>query len=294
MHRRTTVPLWTLRVLLFVCLGGQGSPTSGPARASADTLRIGRYEVKFLLKADSVLKSPEAPSDEIRLRDLGPYFAPAPNVPPQSMTIRFLDDKALSLHNEGWAVRIRQVPDEPLEVVYKKRYPMNDADEARALAAAQHEGFPFQGAGQSKVEVDWSQHGRAVSLSYEVEAQKDAASLETLLSLVRDRAPEPFKSLAVAQALPHARVCGPIEARRWTGPWKGVDGKADIEVWSVPREGGNGTEPIVEVSFKAESLDKATSNREALERILVDKGWLFEKGVPKTDLVLRRCAAAWR
>jgi hypothetical protein len=86
--------------------------------------------------------------------------------------------------------------------------------------------------------------------------------------------------------LAEAHAYGPVKGRRWSGKLDGL--KLDLEVWEVRMAGGKGTEPIVELSFKADDEAKAESGRTTLERFLKAKGWLLQGDVLKTELILQR------
>ena len=92
-----------------------------------------------------------------------------------------------------------------------------------------------------------------------------------------------------------ARIYGPVEGRRWTGRHRDIDDDISIEVWTLPGASGTDTERIVEVSFKKkERSDKAVAKREALLKLLEQKGWLLPRDVLKTTLILERVGGRTR
>ena len=92
-----------------------------------------------------------------------------------------------------------------------------------------------------------------------------------------------------------ASIYGPVEGRRWTGRHRDIDDDISIEVWTLPGASGTDTERIVEVSFKKkERSDNAVAKREALLKLLEQKGWLLPRDVLKTTLILERVGGRTR
>ncbi|MBX9583260.1 MAG: hypothetical protein K2X87_23405, partial [Gemmataceae bacterium] len=83
-----------------------------------------------------------------------------------------------------------------------------------------------------------------------------------------------------------AHPYGPVAGRRWTGRWHGPD--LAFEVWLVRAESGPGFEPVVELSFKAKTLAEATGQREKLAGLVRERGWLLDRDVLKTAMILDR------
>jgi hypothetical protein len=86
--------------------------------------------------------------------------------------------------------------------------------------------------------------------------------------------------------LASGHVYGPVLGKRWSGNWQGPE--LSFEVWLVRSAKGSGYEPVVELSFKADTQPSANDFREKLLSFTYDEGWLLEREVLKTTLILQR------
>jgi hypothetical protein len=83
-----------------------------------------------------------------------------------------------------------------------------------------------------------------------------------------------------------ADLYGPVLGRRWIGKWDGPE--LAFEVWLIKTESGQGYEPVVELSFKENEEPKASSCRGKLIALVRKRGWLLERDVLKTEMILKR------
>jgi hypothetical protein len=250
-----------------------------------------RVEVKFFLKPEVVLDANQQPT-----RDLLAAFQAAPAS--RRLHMQFLDGSGRELHQAGWSVRIRRVEGKKeLELDYKRRYPVRGKLET-TLEQAERAGF---GAGENdyKPELEWGLTCQTLTFTNSEEIEGALADAAILPAPARARQlavremPGKLKRLAPAGAaariLSAASIYGPVEGRRWSGRHADIDDGIDIEVWAVRAASGTGTEHIVEVSFKKSRLDaNAAAKRDALRSLLHEKGWLLERDVLKTSLIMER------
>jgi hypothetical protein len=256
---------------------------------------VPNYEVKLFLVADAVLDR------EARLtRRVREAFKTGRRT--KRLRMQFVDDALRQLHAAGWNVRLRAFEGEDgFELTYKRRYPTPGAI-AATLAAAAQDGFDA-GEADYEAQVEWGHTRRTLSLSnrkhLEVPDQCDqgggglrlpntaaarrvgAAELPGKL----DRTVSPGWARAV---LARAHAYGPVRGRRWTGECEGSS--VDLEVWTLRGAAGADAERVVEVSLHADDRREAASRREGLRHWLREKGWLEERDVLKTELILRRYA----
>jgi hypothetical protein len=259
------------------------------ARAQQPT--VPDFEVKLPLNPAHVLAKGHTPKDSV-IKALGLKGSVT------ELRMLFLDGKGKELHRAGWDVRIRKVEDEDeddIELTYKRRYPFGDDSLSTILAKAADDGFDASEA-DYKGQVEWGLKKRTLSLSRKKNVQ--VAGLKGMKLPERDAAREiavdkiPGKLSHfqrdgwAKQILEGSKLYGPVRGRRWSGKHDGV--KLDFEVWEIRTEDGEGFEPIVELSFKADDESEASSTKKDLIEELLPKGWLMDHEILKTDLILER------
>ncbi|WP_416235457.1 hypothetical protein [Paenibacillus campi] len=258
-----------------------------PAPTEAAANMTPTYEVKFVLK-QAVLNADGTPTSEL---------SSAFNLPskPQKIAIEYFDTNNQKLNEAGWNVRLRKKENKTkYEMTYKKRYAIENGDIDAALNEANKDGFDANDTNYD-AEVDWGYSKQTLSLSNDKDskAPDSSASLPSAkkaLELVIDNIPgklENWKSSNWGKdKLKNSRVYGPIMASKYEGSWNGLD--VDIEVWPIRKADGEGTEPVIEISFKADQYSDASKNRDQLMQALQNKGWLLPQDSLKTQLVLDR------
>ncbi|MEW4368857.1 hypothetical protein [Paenibacillus kandeliae] len=245
------------------------------------------YEVKFVLDQD-VLNGDYTPTAALT----SAFALPSK---PQKIAVEYFDTNDQKLNGEGWNVRLRKKEDKSkYEITYKKRYAITNGDIDAALTQANKEGFDANDTNY-EAEVDWGYGKQTLSLSND----KDSKTTDTgavlpsqskALELVLDKLPGKLQNWKSSNwgkdQLKNSRAYGPVIASKYEGSWNGVD--IDVEVWPVRNASGTGTEPVTEISFKADSYSEASVNRQQLLNDLQAKGWLLPQDSLKTQLVLDR------
>ena len=251
-------------------------------------------EVKLFLDPSVTLDARDQPS-----RDLLTTFQVTGN--PVTIKMQFLDGRGLELHEAGWNVRFRTVQGkDKMELTYKRRYRVASGLDA-ALAEAERDGFNA-GEKDYEPELEWGYKQETLTFSNEKSKESTNPTLPSLANartLAVSQMPGKLKHVGAdgwaKSILSGARIYGPVEGRRWTGRHRDIDDDISIEVWTLPGAGRTDTERIVEVSFKKkERSDKAVAKREALLKLLEQKGWLLPRDVLKTTLILERVGGRTR
>jgi len=267
------------------------APTESPQVAAA----VPNYEVKLFLDPVKVLDVEFKPTKKIdRALDLKNSN--------RKIAMQFLDaarsapDKPSLLQGAGWNVRVRRFEDsDKLELTYKRRYDIEPGKLAHALATASADGFHANESDYA-AQVEWGFTKETLSFTRKKEFKaKHTAELalpsEAELQLLAiqeipgklDRAQAPGWARGI---LTTGHVYGPVLGKRWAGDWQGPE--LSFEVWLVRAEAGAGYEPVVELSFKANALADANGFREKLLSFTRDEGWLLERDVLKTAMILQR------
>ncbi|WP_369639450.1 hypothetical protein [Nocardia sp. JMUB6875] len=254
--------------------------------AAAASNATPNYEVKFNLVAGT-LDSTGAPTAEVRSAfGLGSSAL--------AVSYEYFDTNALDLHNAGWDVRFRHKDGSDFDINYKKRYPVTNGDINAALTTANQQGF--DSSSNYDCQVDWTTDKQVVSFANKKSSSASGYSGTTLPTETDAR------NIAVAQIpgklkdwsasgwgkteLKSSRAHGPVTSKEWDGTWQGTD--TSIEVVPVKAASGTGTETIIELSFKVDTLNQATTLRNQALSTLQSKGWLAGAAVLKTDLILSR------
>ncbi|MCM6774164.1 CYTH domain-containing protein [Nocardia sp. CDC159] len=268
-------------IALAVVIGAPGVPRSDAANARPDV------EVKFDLVA-AALDSSGGPNADLRATfGLGDG--------PRALAYEYFDTAALDLREAGWSVRLRHRDGSALDLNYKKRFPVADGDVDTALRRADEQGF---GASDTNydAQIDWTTDKLVLSFAdKKSESVKGYRGTElpaeaVARSLLVDRIPGKLKNWSAPNwgrdTLAASRQHGPVHAKAWRGMWQGVD--IDLEVVPVRASSGPGTETIIELSFKTDTLDAARPLRDKAIDTLRANAWLAPAAVLKTDLVLTR------
>lgn len=247
------------------------------------------YEVKFYLKSDQVLDSDHKLKKEIRtLFDM-----------PSSLTkmrVQYLDNDQLELNEMGWCSRIRKKEDsDKFELTYKKRYPIREGQIEAALALAASEGFDA-GEDDYEAQIDWGYTKQTLSFSNRKTFKDNDYSgmslpnLKDSIKVAVDEAPGKFENWQYKNwgkdILEDSRIYGYVKAKRYIGEFENT--KTYIEIWKIINEAGTGYEHMVEISFKADDYEIASSLRTDLETFLKERNLLEEKDILKTSLILNR------
>ncbi|HJZ55795.1 MAG TPA: hypothetical protein VKE74_12580 [Gemmataceae bacterium] len=261
-----------------------------PAASPAVAVAVPNYEVKMFLDSAKVLTVEFKPTkDADRVFNL--------THPSRKITMQFLDARPHQLHQEGWNVRLRRFDGTgEVELSYKRRYRIA-ADEpfAEALAKAAHDGFTAAEKDYA-AQVEWGFERQRLSFTRKkLLKAKGLGELElpgladTRAVVVRELPGKLDRQKQAGWArglLTDGHLYGPVLGKRYAGQWQGPD--LDFEVWLVRTESGQGVEPVVELSFKADERADAGGFRDKLLHFVRDHGWLLETDVLKTDMILKR------
>ncbi len=213
------------------------------------------------------------------------------------MNVQFLDTCSQDISAAGWSLRMRKYKNKPdLELNYKKRYDIEKITIDDALTKANGDGFDVKDTNY-EAQVEWGYAKQTLSISREKTVPCAGNGVLDLMDTIGSRAilikhaPGKFDNWGRGdkwgtKALEKSAIYGPILARRWVGTWNNK--KIYIEVWPVRDSDGTGIEHIVEASFKADDYQKACDGREKLIKHLNDKGWLLERDLLKTKLIMER------
>jgi len=216
------------------------------------------------------------------------------------MNIQFLDSPTQSIYKAGWSPRIRRTEGKPLELTYKKRYPITAEDIDAALAAANADGFDASDT-KYEAQVEWGYTKMTLSISRNKKLKDTAGAGAGSLALpdagksrkiLIEEAPGKFKDARGQDgwgvtALKEARIYGPILAERYSGVSPGEGGvKVDVEVWPIMIKDEGRLEYVTELSFKAESKGEGGPVRDGLIELLTGKGWLCPADSLKTQLIM--------
>ena len=267
------------------------APTQSPQVAAA----VPNYEVKLFLDPVKVLDVEFKPTKKTdRALDLKNSN--------RKIAMQFLDapraagEEKRPLDAAGWNVRVRRFEDsDKLELSYKRRYKIEPGKLADVLATASADGFHAR-EDDYAAQVEWGFSRETLSFTRKKEFKAPAAHELELPGAQK------FQALAIqaipgkldrAQSAGWARdvlttghVYGPVLGKRWAGDWQGPE--LSFEVWLVRTEAGAGYEPVVELSFKADTQADANGFREKLLSFTRDEGWLLERDVLKTAMILHR------
>lgn len=243
------------------------------------------YEVKVLLNPDVVLDpTTHTPTSVL----LSTFSFPRT---PIKMNVQFLDDDAHSIYHAGWSPCIRRTKDKPLELTYKKSYPIKDENIDAALTAANADGFDASDT-RYEAQVEWGYINMTLSVSREKRVDGGVGTtlpgVEKARKMMVDEAPDKFKNSRGEnwgdRALGAARLYGPILADRFVGAWHGV--KLYVEIWPIMMKMEGRLQYFVEASFKVETRAEASSLRMELISMLEDRGWLSPEDSLKTRLIM--------
>lgn len=270
-------------------------PAPAPTGSAHVAAAVPNYEVKLFLDPAKVLDvefKPNAGAD--RTLDL--------KHPSRKIAMQFLDvpgatpaDKR-QIDAAGWNVRLRRFADtDKLELSYKRRYRIEPGHLADVLAAATSDGFHAREADYA-AQVEWGFSRETLSFTRKKECKAAGSGKLDLPDA------EEFRALAAREVpgkldrtnrpgwakglLATAHLFGPVLGKRWAGNWQGPE--LSFEVWMIRAATGAGYEPVVELSFKAKTQADANGFREKLTMFVRDQGWLLERDVLKTAMILER------
>lgn len=212
----------------------------------------------------------------------------------QQQSYEYVDTDALDLDGQGWSVRLRNKQGDPLELDYKKRFPVSGGDVNSALQTAQAAGFDSSDTNY-KAEVDWGYSKQTLSFSTDKDpgtnvdgigmpSAKDAVQIavKQVPGKLEDWSANGWGTDTLQVSRPH----GPVTSTEWSGSYEGTD--AAIEVLPVKAAGGQPAQTVVELSFKAPDLATAQQVRTDAIAVADAHGWLLHEEVLKTNLVLSR------
>lgn len=111
--------------------------------------------------------------------------------------------------------------------------------------------------------------------------------LNVARNLFIDEAPNKFRNYGgngwVNDVLNRTRIYGPVYTQRFIGVFEGL--KTYVEVWPIVVKAEQRTETVIEVSFKANTKNDATSVRESLIKYLQEKRWLLPRDSLKMQMI---------
>ncbi|NNG37827.1 hypothetical protein HJ588_00870 [Flexivirga sp. ID2601S] len=210
------------------------------------------------------------------------------------LSYEYVDTDALDLNNEGWSVRLRNQQGDPLELTYKKRFPVTGGDINAALDTANAAGFDSSDTNYG-AQVDWGYSKQTLSFSNDKDpgtnvdgigmpSNSDAVSIA--VSKVPGKLADWKSKGWGTNTLKASRVHGAVTATEWKGTFEGS--KSAIEVLPIKASGGQPAQTVVELSFKADDYDTAAQLRTDAMAIADAHGWLLHTDILKTNLVLTR------
>lgn len=252
-------------------------------------LAVPNYEVKLFLDAAKVLDVEFKPTrDANRVLDLKNSS--------RKISMQFMDARPLQIHAEGWNIRVRKFEnDDKLELCFKRRYPLGTGTLADALTIAAGHGFHGK-EGDYAPQVEWGHGKQTLSFTRKKEMKAKAGHsmdlplVDDMRRSVIDMLPgklDRWKQQGWARSLLTAgHLYGPVLGKRWTGKWQGPD--LSFEVWLIKTESGQGYEPVVELSFKEDKQVEAAGLRDKLMAFIRSQGWLLERDVLKTQMIMDR------
>jgi hypothetical protein len=256
--------------------------------ASAARPAIPDVEVKLFLDPAKVLDRNHQPTQALRA-------AFQIEDKPVGIRMEFLDGAGRELEIAGWNIRLRKLTGKDyIQLTFKRRYRVTGGlDEALARAAG--EGFDAQSGYES--ELDWNYQQQTLTFAWQQragDADRDDLSLPSATAareLAANRMPAELRGLKekgwAEGVVARAHAYGPVEGQRWSGSHVEIDDKIAIEVWALRSAGRTGTEPVVEISFKASRYGpQAVARREKLLALLQVRGWLLKQGGLKTERIL--------
>ncbi|WP_265443539.1 hypothetical protein [Flexivirga meconopsidis] len=206
----------------------------------------------------------------------------------------YIDTDALDLNNEGWSVRLRNKQGDPLELTYKKRFPVTGGDITAALNTANAAGFDSSDTNYD-AEVDWGYSKQTLSFSNDKDPGTNVdgtgmPSNSDAVDIAVSKAPGKLVDWKSGNwgtnTLKASRVHGAVTSTEWAGSFEGS--KSAIEVLPIKASGGQSAQSVVELSFKADDYDTAAQLRTDAMAIADAHGWLLRTDILKTNLVLSR------
>lgn len=257
---------------------------------------VPNFEVKVLLDASKVLGSDNKLRDEV----LSAFKIPSSTT---KMNVQFVDTEKRELDAKGWNLRIRKSEGEDeMQLTYKKRYPIGEGFSATAGSSidaaantAGQDGFDSSTSYEAQVEVGYQQ--QTLSLSYNVSVPNtnlhgmDLPLAEASRKLLINNAPKEFANWSAnnwgTDHLKAPIIYGPVHAKRSKGKLDNI--RIFVEVWPIRTSTIDATlVPIVEASFKADTLQEALVGRNKLVEFVQGKGWFLAKDSLKTKLIMER------
>lgn len=264
-------------------------PSPSPTESVQVAAAVPNYEVKLFLDPTKVLDVEFKPTRQTdRTLDLKNSNL--------KIAMQFLDVPPHQFNDEGWTIRARKFEgSDKLELSYKRRYPIAPAQLGEALAAAGADGFHAR-EDDYAAQVEWGYSKQTLSFARKKEfkakgkGELELPTVEELRSLAVRELPgklDRWMSAGWARGLlAGSHLYGPVLGKRWAGDWQGP--ALSFEVWLIRAEAGPGYEPVVELSFKEKSQAEANGFREKLTAFVRDQGWLLERDVLKTAMILDR------
>ncbi|MDO7907516.1 hypothetical protein Q5741_13985 [Paenibacillus sp. JX-17] len=280
---RTTKSFAIAALSAVMLATGWQAPSTAEAAANA----VPSYEVKFMLKADQVLKSDHSLQDQVE--NTFQIEEPAAR-----QLVEYFDTASLGLNDSGWNVRFRKKEDKKkYEMTYKKRYTVTNGDITAALNQANRDGFTASDTNYD-AEIDWGYSKQTLSFSNDKETAASKGlvlptsqeALQLLLANIPGKLDKTNSAGWGTATLKQSYAHGPISVSKYKGTFDGLE--TDIELWPIAKADGTGTEDIVEISFKTDSYNTAAASRAKLLQLLEAKGWLVPADSLKTNLVLER------
>lgn len=268
---------------------GAPMPSPSPSPAPASSNMFPDYEVKLLMNPRTALGA----DNKLKNAVLDAFSMPKTVT---KMNVAYLDTNAKDISGNGWSLRIRKIEDEDdFELSYKKRYAITNDDINAALAQPNEDGFDASDTNYEP-QVEWGGENKTLSVTYRTNVSQsgynglDLPLINDARGLMIHNAPDKFSHWLSGSwgtsKLQASRYYGPVLAKRSIGTWRGL--KLYIEVWPIKSASGNGTEYVVEASFKTHSATSASAKHNELAAYLKSKGWLLAQDSLKTQLIMER------
>lgn len=259
--------------------------TAAPARADANA--VPNYEIKLNL-GPTALDATGAPTATVRT-------AFGIGMSSKSLSYNFFDTSPLDLNGAGWSARLRHKSGKDFDLNYKKRFPITGGNIDAALTTANQQGFDSSDTNYA-AQVDWTYTKQTLSFANSkshsasgysgTSMPSESTGRGWLVNEIPGKLEDWNSSNWGKDTLAASRQHGPVTSKEWAGTWQGVE--ISIEVLPIKNAAGTGTEQIVELSFKTNTLASATSLRSQAITIADAGGWLLQIDVLKTNLILTR------
>lgn len=177
------------------------------------------------------------------------------------------------------------------ELSFKKRYSIADGDIDAALTLANTEGFDITDTNY-EAQIDWGYSNMTLSLTRNKEVSNDGyddlelPGKKKMIAILQEEMPGKENDWLWddwgTDLMGSARKYGDVEYKKYSGTYDGIE--LDIEIWEI--DGESDTEYITELSFKADTYDVASYQRNEMIEVLDGLGILLHEDSLKTQKIL--------